>query len=382
MSTIQSNITSSTNKTSSTPFNKCHLTYASFLLVAGYLLVIVIGSIGNTLVVIIFKFKLKKRPIIDLLIFYLAVFDGLGSLLGPLVFLYWTLTCHERWDFGWLGCKILPPFSRIVTNISTGVILIMAIDRCRSIVFPLKRRFRRTTIHVAMFATVAISIVWEAYYIKSLIIDKRGQCNTVPANEPSFAHPLIAMVTARSLIFIVVFSATTTAVYIKLHNCERMILLRSSSSKTTNKNKSVMKMLVTMATVFVLSVIPRDVLHLTYTISWLDPDPDKGGIPNAHTIHLNHWLRLLQISNGIYNVFIYGKMYRNFWKSVQMMLRCKYTPFGVFESQMSHFDPRKSNSLYSDETRRVTLTIISNETDFGGMNKYHSIKSKSSQCTL
>ncbi|XP_012563701.1 somatostatin receptor type 5 [Hydra vulgaris] len=379
MSALQSNITSSINKTSSTPLNKCHLAYANILLVVGYLLVIVIGSIGNTLVVIIFKFKLKKRPIIDLLIFYLAVFDGLGSLFNPLVFLYWTLTCYQRWDFGWLGCKIIPPFSRIVTNISTGVILIMAIDRCRSIVFPLKRRFRRTTIHIAMFATVAISIVWEVYYIKSLIIDKFGRCNPAEVNDPSYAHPLIAMVTARSLIFIVVFTATTTAVYIKLHNCERMILLRSSSSKTTNKNKSVMKMLVIMATVFVLSVIPRDILHLTFTISWQNP---SEGIPHARISELNSWLRLLQISNGIYNVFIYGKMYKNFWKSVQMMLRCKYTPFGVFESQMSHFDPRKSNSLYSDETRRVTLTIISNETDFGGMNKYHSIKSKSSQCTL
>ncbi|XP_047129761.1 somatostatin receptor type 5 isoform X1 [Hydra vulgaris] len=303
----------------STSVGKCHLPITDILLVLGYVAVIVVGVVGNVLVMIIFQFKLKRGAIIDLLIFYLAVFDGLGSLFGPFVFLYWTLTCNQRWDFGWYGCKILPPFSRIITNISTGVILIMAIDRCRSIVFPLKQRFRRKTMHAAMFATILTSIVWEAYYIKALHIDKYGTCNSVAVNEPLYAYPLIVMVTARSLIFLFLFITTTAIMYMKLYNCERMKFLKNSYLKTPNKNKNVMKMLIIMATVFVVSVLPRDILHLSHTISWL---PGEGGIQSV--VVINHWLRLLQISNGIYNVFIYGKMYNNFWKTVKIMLDCNY----------------------------------------------------------
>ncbi|XP_047129762.1 formyl peptide receptor 2 [Hydra vulgaris] len=363
MFTAQPNVTTQENSTFNT---ECQLTLANYFLVFGYIAVIIIGVIGNILVVIIFQVDLKKRPTIDLLIFYLAIFDGLGSFFGPFVFLYWTLTCHKRWDFGWFGCKTLPTFSRVMTNISTGVILIMAVDRCRSIIFPFKRRFRKLIIHMAIIITVLISVVWESYYISSLHIDIYQTCNTAAVNNHFYAYPLITLVAARSIIFISVFSMTTFAVYIKLHNCERLVFLKNNLLNVCNKNKIVMKILIMMASVFILSVVPRDIYVLYYTISWL---PGDGGIYGESVINVNHWLRLLQTSNGIYNVFIYGKMHDYFWKSLQRMLNCR-------------LQSSRESLLTLEKTRRVTESQNMKETEFGGMMKVTPLLSSASQNSL
>ncbi|XP_065643813.1 C5a anaphylatoxin chemotactic receptor 1-like isoform X2 [Hydra vulgaris] len=297
--------------TNLTSIGKCELPFADSLLVVSYIAIIFIGVVGNGLVIAFFWGKLKKG--VNLLIFYLAVFDELGCIIGPLVFLYWILTCSNRWDFGWLGCKTLPTFSRVITNISSGVILLMAIDRCHSIVFPINQRFPQKTIHASIFATVVISIIWEAFHIEGLHIDKNGTCVYNGLDNQHYAYLIVGMTSARTIVFLVIFSTTTTIMYKKIYNCKRMMFLKSSSSNTCKKNKSI-KMLIIMAIAFELSVLPRDILHLSQAASWL---PGCQKIVRTNFIkRLNEWFRLIQISNGIYNVFIYAKIHAKFSKNL------------------------------------------------------------------
>ena len=254
---------------------ECHLKPTDILLIAGYIAVIVIGLGGNILVLAIFRSKWKKGSIIELLICYLAVFDALSSFFGPSVFMYWTLVCWKRWDFGWVGCKIFPYLFRVFTTISAGIILIMAVDRCRLILFPVRRRFQRKTIHISIFATVLISFLWESYYANAVYVNKYGICTVLPVNSPSYAYPLIVLTLMKIAIFVLVFLSTTVAVYLKLCRCNKTTLLKKFPNKQPTKDLKVMKMIVTIAIVFILSVVPRDALHLLYTISWM---PGNTGI--------------------------------------------------------------------------------------------------------
>lgn len=250
--------------------NSCVLNESRIILSVCYGIVFFVGVTGNALVLFIFRQQWKKGPIIELLILYLAVFDLLASVFGPFLFLYWIVTCHSQWDFGLTGCKMLPALCRVFTNISIGVILIMAIDRCRVIVTPLRRRFSRKIIHASVGLCVLLSFLWEYYYVKALQLDERGNCNTISVTEPSYSYPLVILTFCRDVAFIAIFSATTIAVYVQLEQNSLTKLLLKSKKQTRQRSKKVMKMLVAMAIVFSLAVIPRDILHLVYTISWMD----------------------------------------------------------------------------------------------------------------
>ena len=256
----------------------CLLKKEDVTLITCYVIVFFVGVIGNSIILIVVGPRCKSGPNIDILIAYLALFDLLASVFGPFVFLYWLITCEQTWHFGIVGCKILPTLSRIFTDISIGVILIMAIDRCRAIVVPLKEKFSRRTIHVAVAVTVVMSVLCEAHYINALEIDPQGYCMVLLVTDPTYSYPLVVLTMLRNTIFITIFSITTILIYAKIcKSNESTKLLCSNVCQNRTRSARVMQMLVVMAVVFAISVMPRDAFHLAYTISWMDSS--KVGIP-------------------------------------------------------------------------------------------------------
>ena len=160
------------------------------LLIFLYSLVFIVGVVGNIIVIIIFTPSWRNGPIIELFILDLAISDLFSSFVNPIVFIYWIATCHDHWHFGWLGCKILPALARIFTDISTGIILCMAIDRCRAIVTPLKRRLNRHLSHVVVLLIVLVSISCELYYIIAINIHDGG-CVVKTIQNPWYSYPLV-----------------------------------------------------------------------------------------------------------------------------------------------------------------------------------------------
>ena len=266
-----------TNITTTAPDATCSIKTDDMILVICYSFVFVIGVTGNSLVFLVFRPSWKHGTTINLLIMYLAIFDCLASIFSPFVFSYWLLTCNQTWHFGIVGCKILPTLSRIFTDISIGVILIMAIDRCRVILMPLKEKLSRGKIHVAVSVSLFMSVVYEWYYISALYINSDGECVVLRASDPKFSYPLVVLTILRNATFITIFSITTVAIYSKISKSNNARLLRTNSCRRRAQSVRVVKMLVVMAVVFAVSVMPRDILHLAYTISWMAPP--KDGIP-------------------------------------------------------------------------------------------------------
>ncbi|XP_057302814.1 type-1 angiotensin II receptor B-like [Hydractinia symbiolongicarpus] len=340
---------------------QCVIRTTETLLLVGYCIVFVVGVIGNTIVLLTFKRSWRKGPIIELLIAYLAVFDLLSSVCAPLLFIYWTATCYMVWDFGWLGCKILPTLCRVFTDISIGVILTMAIDRCKSIVTPLRNRSSCKTIHIAVVVIIVLSCLCEAYYINGLLYIE--QCTVVPAVYLSYSYPLVVFTVLRDVAFVLIFVVTTIAVYMKLKSSSNRRLLLSSQTSTRKHSQRgrVMKMLVVMAAVFTVTVIPRDILHLTYTILWITSP--KNALTNSVVVqHINNVLKLLQVSNSIYNVFIYGKMHGHFWHNFKNILFCvkdaRYTASATTVKERIRYNSstyRQSFSFPTNIGRRETL---------------------------
>ena len=246
-------------------------------ILVSFALVLVIGVVGNISILSVFVPRLDKKNKFELLIVYLAVCDFFASIFGPGVFIYWKATCGMRWDFGYIGCKILPAMSRITVDISIGVVLIMTIDRCRSIMTPLKRRLTSTNIHLSVLLCVVLCVLCEYYYIHAIHVTELGICGVPMVSRLEFSIPLVVMTTLRDASFVIIFTLTTLLVSLKLMRKSNQALLGNFSKKRQTSNLRVLKMLVAMAIIFGLLVIPRDVLHLTFTVSWMNW-PRKTGI--------------------------------------------------------------------------------------------------------
>lgn len=239
-------------------------------------LVFLVGLFGNITILSVFVPRIKRRSQIELLIVYLGVCDLFASIFGPGVFIYWKVTCGQRWDFGKVGCKIIPSMSRITVDISIGVVLIMAIERCRTIVTPFKERLSPRQIHVSVAFCLLSCILCEFYYIYAIEVTREGKCGVPQVSKFEYSVPLVVMTTIRDLAFVAIFSLTTVLVINTLKQSSTKLLMGAFSKKRQENNVKIMRMLVAMAIIFGILVIPRDILHLTFTISWMDWPRRRG----------------------------------------------------------------------------------------------------------
>lgn len=274
-------------------------------LICCYFLILLVGTLGNALVIVTFK-KKARRSVLNLLIMYLAAFDLAASVFVPFIFGYWVWTCDLQWHFGVFGCKTLPVATRVFTSVSVGVLLIMAIERCRAIVNPFKRPLSRRTIHGLVAGTVVLSVASETHYIMTLNVEEHGQC-AVPG-EKYYIYASIGVTLFRTVAFVSIFLSTTVLVTCRLQQKSGVLddvddqktdgeevdegdtplkaSTRSRKSKKylaaktsnqsmlrTRRRKKAVKMLLVMMIVFGMTVLPRDLFQMSIVLSYLLPEP-------------------------------------------------------------------------------------------------------------
>lgn len=228
------------------------------------ILLVVIGNIGIIIFINPFK-KQPRRPNMELLIFYLAIFDLSGSIILA-VDIYDNITCFKKWLFGWLACKLVYTSFDISLNMSVCILTIMSVDRCRSIIMPLKQKFSHYVIHMAVFISFLFSVALQSnQFILWEMQD--GRC-IVDKSAPAFMIPHIANILLRDTVSILVFTVTSCLVYTSLANSNLIDVYRARKKKEINK---VVVMLVTMEVAFVVTVIPYDLYFTAWFISRVIP---------------------------------------------------------------------------------------------------------------
>ena len=114
-----------------------------------------------------------------------------------------------------------------------------------------------------------------------------------------------------------------------------------------------MRVLCTVGVVFGILVFPKDILHLTYVLSWMGPN----GIPRTPLLlTLNSWFKVLQVSNSCVNIFIYSKTHTRF--------RSEITNF--FRRLLRRPPVQLENETYEDKTN---VSIDDNDGANGGFLK-------------
>lgn len=162
-----------------------------------YCIIILLVVSGNSFVIYkIYNHKTKRRTNLEILILYLSSFDLLASLV-IIIDVYENLTCYQRWLFSWFGCKIIYLFYHVSLNMSICILIIMSVDRCRSIVTPLRKKFSRKSIHISALVSLIVSVIIQYYQIISINF-KSGMCYYSKSNA-TYAIPKIIVLTVQIL---------------------------------------------------------------------------------------------------------------------------------------------------------------------------------------
>lgn len=284
--------------------------YFKITVLAMMALILVIGSVGNTVVCYVFGMQHKKRRSVpETLFLYLGAIDLVSSIVNPSLYIYWTVTKYARWDFGIVGCKLLVPLAPISVTLSALIILIIAVDRYFIICRQFGRSYSRKRIHCAVVASAIFSIGIYLPYIIQLEVNKKLSCFIPEVGDPFYAYSTVAALTLQDVGFIVVLTFANVKTFSRLKRQSSLKLDRSMEARRLRSHKRIARILLAMSCVFCLLVLPRDIMQVIYLLSW----QTSSGIQQTDTLyHVNALLKVLQTANSCVNVFIYSKMHKKF----------------------------------------------------------------------
>ena len=319
-----SNLTiTNANTSNSMQLQVKYVTFSEWCLVVAFILIMCMGVVGNAFVIYVFgcKRKSNQRSATDWLILYLGIIDLLSSFLNPPLYIYWTLTHYRRWDFGDLGCHILPSLGPIMASVSSGVLLIFAINRYLAIVAPFRGELSRRTVTIAFFIDIILSTGAYLHYILALTIHpKYKYCYIPDVSDYKYGIPNCTFIILRLCVFATVFGFTNVRIFKTLKRYSSASTSRELRASRLKQSKRIMLVLLTMGAVFTLLVFPRELFYLVYNLSWL---VSINGIKfTPMSLEINSWLKVAHTANSCANVFIYSKMQTIYRKQIFRILLC------------------------------------------------------------
>ena len=220
--------------------------------------------------------------------------------------------------------------------------MVINIDRCLALKFPFRREPTKRQINMIVTVIFMVSVLMETPYLVYARVEQSGSkvtCNVPSVSVTGYAYPRLFIMIARDLLYIAVFITSFVVIKAELAKGSKAEYNHARGSTRgsgtgiagrwqaqyarNQENKRVLNMLLAVAAAFVISVFPRELLHIIYTISWLGPS-GYGIIQTPALNHTNTFLTSLMCCNTICNVVIYAKLHRKF----------RFTVFSVFSVSM------------------------------------------------
>lgn len=321
-----------------------------------------IGTIGNVLTIWVFLIKKKrKRKRFELLLSVLAITDLFSAIFIPLLFLYGTITKYNRWDMGYMGCKLISSLFPVSVSFSQGILLLISYDRYRSMSNPFGKPIRGTFIAMWIVVSFIIScaLVSPYYYALELVTSLTYGINTCAASPAKFKQLYIyswcniLRDVVATVALVVLGSMTNRA--LKSNGAGALFGSVSAFNKRRRNANKARKMLIVVACVFSMCVIPLDLFQvLVYTMVKLSVN--INGDTYDGIVKANTFLMILQVANSSTNFIIYSRMNRNFMPQV---FACIERGKHFTTSFRTTFRSTRSDSIESlSNTAAVILSVL------------------------
>ncbi|XP_042534264.1 neuropeptide FF receptor 2 [Dipodomys spectabilis] len=306
-----------------------HQPQVATIFIISYFLIFVLCMVGNTMVCLIVIRNRHMHTVTNLFIFNLAVSDLLvGIFCMPITLLDNIIA---GWPFGNSMCKISGLIQGISVSASVFTLVAIAVDRFRCVVYPFKPKF---TLKVAF---VIIVIIWvlaitimapsaimlhvqeEKYYRVRL----SSQNKTIPVYWCHEDWPNQGMRKFYTTVLFATIYLAPLSLIVIMYGRIGMVLLNTALSlpgkqsqeqlhMVSKKKQKVIKMLLTVALLFILSWLPLWTLMMLS--DYADLSPEALRVINIYIYPFAHWLAFC---NSSINPIIYGFFNENFRSGFQ-----------------------------------------------------------------
>lgn len=283
------------------------ITQKTAFLIAIYVMIFAFGVAGNASVVTFFLRK-KKRSLYDTYIIHLAFADLLVSIISPPRAIF-TITVHDDGAYFHIaGCQVLSAVEPISVNASSWILTSIALERYRGIVQPLKPRYRRGYVHVAVILIWLASFICYIPYMQSVTVVGKHclpQWRS-PAEELGFNSVILSI---QSLVPMLVMWYTLVSIFRVMHKRRKANLGKPSRSIT--KEVNLMIVLLVAFLVFMACTLPYNIFYLllVYDVGIL-----KRTDKLQQYIDWNDWLATMVLASSATNCFIYAGLHKEFKK--------------------------------------------------------------------
>ncbi|XP_057710336.1 neuropeptide Y receptor Y2, like [Corythoichthys intestinalis] len=317
LTNITSSDESATDATPPTfPEDPIRLPGVQAVLIMAYCAIILLGLLGNSLVIyVIYRFK-TLRTVTNFFIANLAVADLLvNALCLPFTLAY---TLQGEWQFGSALCFLVPFAQGLAVHVSILTLNVIALDRHRCIIHHLETRMRKDT----CFWVIALTWLLSAALASPLAIFREYGSFTLtpghsiractekwPGSSTDGTVYSVSMLVLQYFLPLAVISFAYTRIWSKLrahvNPAEAGGEGASVGSERQRRRRKTTKMLVTMVVVFAVSWLPYHAFQLATDIDSSVPD-----MPHFRLLYT--LFHVVAMCSTFANPLLYGWMNRNF----------------------------------------------------------------------
>lgn len=292
-------------------------------LITAYSLIILLGLLGNALVIYMIIRYRNMRTVTNFFIANLALADLLvDTLCLPFTLVY---TLLDDWKFGPVLCHMVPFAQALSVHVSIFTMTVIALERYRCIIFHLGRRLTWCSSFLIMAFTWTLSAILAA----PLAIFREYRNEEIPSINlrisvcsEKWPHGTsrdgviysLSMLLLQYIIPLAVISYAYICIWVKLKNH----ISPSSRSDSINRRKKTTKMLALVVVVFAICWLPFHVFQLASDLDLVLMFKEYKLI---YTL-----FHIVAMCSTFTNPLLYGWMNKNYRNGFLMVFRCEDKP--------------------------------------------------------
>ncbi|XP_072519765.1 neuropeptide Y receptor Y7 [Salminus brasiliensis] len=292
-------------------------------LITAYSLIILLGLVGNALVIYMIILYRNMRTVTNYFIANLALADLMvDTMCLPFTLAY---TLLDEWKFGAVMCHMVPYAQALSVHVSILTLTVIALERYRCIVFHLGQRLTRC----ASFIIIGLTWAFAAILAGPLAIFREYRYEEIPyinlriavcsekwphgTNRDAIIYSL-SMLLLQYVFPLGIISYAYVCIWVKLKNH----VSPSNRNDNISRRKKTTKMLALVVVVFAVCWLPFHVFQLA---SDLDLVLKFKEYKLLYTL-----FHIVAMCSTFTNPLLYGWMNKNYRNGFLMFFRCEHKP--------------------------------------------------------
>ena len=271
-------------------------------------IVLILGFVGNSLVIITFCSKGAKLKAYKALMISLAIADLLGTFCIPLL----TILTLKSVDISFLsnfGCQLISWLSTTSLTVSVFSLIAISVHRFMIVFWPLSKRLKPWTIGIiALVSWIMASFVGMIFFFRVKYFPKHNSCRILYKSDSEDIAHTVSMFLIQMVFPVIIMSIMYGIILYRLKAPLAREVSVHSDAIRQGRNRKNTKLFLTVVIVFYVLTLPYNIFYMWYSIN-------RKTIPqeNALTIqHIYHLLILILLSNSCVNPLIYARLHASF----------------------------------------------------------------------